>query len=114
MLDAFPAVKLGTRAVDEVRQRVQQEIHRHRGRKNDPLYGIRTILRCGAENLTDRQRTRLEKTIGPPRARSRGLTVRALGLERGYLVLHLVSFDRHMRSDELADRVNRPPSSRHA
>ena len=53
VLDAFHVVKLGTAAVDEVRRRVQQEIHGHRGRKNDPLYGIRTILRCGAEKLLD-------------------------------------------------------------
>ena len=32
----------------------------HRGRKNDPLYRIRNILRAGEENLTERQRTRLQ------------------------------------------------------
>jgi transposase len=63
VLDAFHVVKLGSQAVDEVRRRVQQQIHRHRGRKNDPLYRIRTILRCGAENLTNRQRARLERAI---------------------------------------------------
>ncbi len=63
VLDAFHVVKLGTQAVDEVRRRVQQDIHGHRGRNNDPLYGIRTILRCGAENLTDRQRARLQTAI---------------------------------------------------
>ena len=63
VLDAFHVVKLGTQAVDEVRRRVQQEIHGHRGRKHDPLYGIRTILRCGAEKLTDRQRARLDRAI---------------------------------------------------
>ena len=63
VLDAFHVVKLGSQAVDEVRRRVQQEIHGHRGRKSDPLYGIRTILRCGQEKLTDRQRSRLDKAI---------------------------------------------------
>ena len=63
VLDAFHVVKLGTQAVDEARRRVQQEIHGHRGRKNDPLYGIRTILRCGQEKLTDRQRARLDRAI---------------------------------------------------
>ncbi len=63
MLDAFHVVKLGTQAVDEDRRRVRQEIHGHRGRKNDPLYGIRTILRCGQEKLTDRQRARLDRAI---------------------------------------------------
>ena len=64
VLDAFHLVKLGTAAVDEVRRRVQQQIHGHRGRKGDPLYGIRMILRCGVEKLTDRQRARLERAIG--------------------------------------------------
>lgn len=60
VLDAFHVVKLATAVVDDVRRRVQQQIHGHRGRKNDPLYRIRNILRAGAENLTERQRARLE------------------------------------------------------
>ncbi len=60
VLDAFHVVKLGTDAVDRCRRRIQQEIHGHRGRKDDPLYGIRTTLRAGAENLTDRQWERLQ------------------------------------------------------
>ena len=63
VLDAFHIVKLGGQAVDEVRRRVQQAIHGHRGRKDDPLYGIRNLLRCAVERLTDRQHTRLEKAI---------------------------------------------------
>ena len=45
MLDAFHVVKLATQAVDEVRRRIQQDTHGHRGRKDDPLYRIRNILR---------------------------------------------------------------------
>ena len=60
VLDAFHIVKLGTAALDEVRRRVQQDTHGHRGRKTDPLYRIRNILRAGQEHLTDRQRARLE------------------------------------------------------
>nr|WP_244960731.1 ISL3 family transposase [Pseudoclavibacter chungangensis] len=63
VLDAFHVVKLGTAAVDEVRRRVQQDTLGHRGRKGDPLYGIQTILRAGAENLTEKQRNRLATTI---------------------------------------------------
>jgi transposase len=59
VLDAFHVVKLATKVVDDVRRRVQQQIHGHRGRKNDPLYRIRNILRAGRERLTDRQRERL-------------------------------------------------------
>ena len=43
VLDAFHVVKLATQAVDEVRRRVQQDIHGHRGRavyhQNDPATG---------------------------------------------------------------------------
>lgn len=63
VLDAFHVVKLGTAVVDEVRRRVQQATTGHRGRKGDPLFGIQTILRAGAENLTDKQRTRLARAI---------------------------------------------------
>ncbi|NMR21374.1 ISL3 family transposase [Cellulomonas fimi] len=62
--DAFHIVKLGGAAVDDVRRRVQQDVHGHRGRKGDPLYGIRLILRCGAEKLTDKQKRRLDQAIG--------------------------------------------------
>jgi transposase len=63
VLDAFHIVKLGTAAVDEVRRRVQQDIHGHRGRKDDPLYRIRNILRAGVEHLTDRQHARIESAF---------------------------------------------------
>ena len=42
---------------------MQQAIHGHRGRTNDPLYRIRTILRADAERLTNRQHARLEAAI---------------------------------------------------
>ncbi len=63
VLDAFHVVKLGTAAVDEVRRRVQQQILGHRGRAGDPLYGIRTTLRCGQEKLTAKQKARLDKAF---------------------------------------------------
>ena len=63
VLDAFHVVKLGTAAVDECRRRVQQETTGHRGRKGDPLYGIQKLLRAGAEKLTDKQWSRLEKAL---------------------------------------------------
>ena len=59
MLDAFHIVKLAGAAVDDVRRRIQQETLGHRGRKGDPLYGIRHVLRAGRERLTPRQQTRL-------------------------------------------------------
>ena len=63
VLDAFHVVALGTKCVDEVRRRVQQETTGHRGRKGDPLYGIQTILRAGAENLSDRQVERIVAAV---------------------------------------------------
>ena len=52
VLDAFHVVRLGFAAVDDVRRRVQQQTCGHRGRRTDPLYGIRRVLRRGAENLS--------------------------------------------------------------
>ncbi len=63
VLDAFHVVKLGSQVVDEVRRRVQQMIHGHRGRKDDPLYRIRNLLRCAEERLTERQQVRLSAAI---------------------------------------------------
>ena len=54
VLNAFHVVKLAGQAVDEVRRRVQQQTLGHRGRKGDPLYGVRNILRGAPERLTDR------------------------------------------------------------
>ena len=53
VLDAFHVTRLGFAAVDDVRRRVQQEDLGHRGRKDDPLYRIRRLLRRGHEHLSD-------------------------------------------------------------
>ena len=63
VLDAFHVVALAGHAVDDVRRRIQQEIHGHRGRSGDPLYGIRNLLRCGSERLTDKQWFRLLNAV---------------------------------------------------
>ena len=60
VLDAFHVVRLGMKAMEETRRRVQQEQLGHRGRKHDPLYRIRNPLRAGTENLSTRQIERLE------------------------------------------------------
>ncbi len=60
VLDAFHVVRLGLKAMEETRRRVQQEQLGHRGHKNDPLYAIRNPLRAGVEKLNQRQITRLE------------------------------------------------------
>jgi len=63
VVDAFHVVKLATACVDDVRRRVQQDTLGHRGRSGDPLYGIRTTLRAGVENLTDKQQARLTRAF---------------------------------------------------
>ena len=59
VMDPFYVVALIGDAMDRCRQRVQQETCGHRGRTGDPLYGIRRVLRTGAELLTAKQKTRL-------------------------------------------------------
>ena len=59
VMDPFHVVALAGDVVDRCRQRVQQQLHGHRGRSGDPLYGIRRVLRTGAGLLTDRQHARL-------------------------------------------------------
>jgi len=56
VVDAFHIVRLGNVMVDDVRRRVQQEQTGHRGRRRDPLYGIRRLLLTGEERLGDRAR----------------------------------------------------------
>jgi transposase len=68
VLDPFHITKLGLSAVDDVRCRVQQDTTGHRGRKGDPLSGIRRLLRRRADRLSDRawQRLRDGLTEGDP------------------------------------------------
>ncbi len=59
VVDCFHIIRLGNTMVDDVRRRVQQDTLGHRGRKGDPLYGIRRLLLTGEERLTDHGRKRL-------------------------------------------------------
>ena len=63
VLDAFRIVKLAGDALDEVRRRVQQDTTGHRGRKGDPLYQIRNLLRASRDRLTPRQQERLREAF---------------------------------------------------
>jgi transposase len=60
VIDPFHAVRLANLAIDDVRRRVQQDELGHRGRKGDPLYGIRRLLLRADERLSDGARSRLE------------------------------------------------------
>ena len=59
VLDVFHIVKFAGDAPGEVRRRVQQDTTGHCGRKGDPLYQIRLLLRASRHRLTPRQKERL-------------------------------------------------------
>lgn len=61
VMDPFHVVRLAGDALDRCRRRVQQTLHGHRGRKDDPLYNARRTLHTGRELLTEKQIARLEK-----------------------------------------------------
>jgi len=60
VLDPFHVIRLGLVCVEDVRRRVQQEQTGHRGRKGNPLSGIRRVLRRRRDRLTTTARGRLE------------------------------------------------------
>jgi transposase len=59
VMDPFHVVRLAGDALDRCRRRVQQALHGHRGRRDDPLYRARRTLHTGADLLTEKQKTRL-------------------------------------------------------
>jgi len=59
VLDCFHVIRLGFAAVDDVRRRVQNETLGHRGRRADPLFGIRRLLRRRADRLSEHAWQRL-------------------------------------------------------
>jgi len=69
VVDPFHAIRLANQAIDDVRRRVQQDTFGHRGRKGDPLYGIRRLLLRADERLSAHARARLEAGLaaGDPR-----------------------------------------------
>jgi len=64
VMDPFHVVRLAGDALDRCRRRVQQDLHGHRGRKDDPLYRSRRTLHTGTDLLTDRQTQRLTVLFG--------------------------------------------------
>ena len=58
-VDPFHLIKLANACIDDVRRRVQRETLGHRGRKDDPLYGVRRLLTRGWERLSEHQEERL-------------------------------------------------------
>lgn len=68
VIDHFHTIRLGNEAVNDVRRRVQQTQLGHRGRKGEPLYGIRRLLLKTWRNLTDKgwERLRAGLAAGDP------------------------------------------------
>jgi len=64
VMDPFHVVRLAGDALDRCRRRIQQDLHGHRGRKDDPLYRARRVLHTGADLVTDRQHQRLTALFG--------------------------------------------------
>jgi hypothetical protein len=59
VLDPFHVVKLALTCVDDIRRRVQQEQTGHRGLRDDPLFGIRRVLRRRRDRLSVKAAARL-------------------------------------------------------
>lgn len=66
VVDHFHLIRLANQVVTEVRQRTQQEVTGHRGRKGDPLFGIRRLLLRGRQRLEGRHWQRLEAAFDHP------------------------------------------------
>ncbi|QDP95391.1 ISL3 family transposase [Microlunatus elymi] len=67
VMDPFHMVRLAGDALEQCRQRVQQQTLGHRGRKGDPLYSARRTLLTGQDLLTDKQRDRLANLFATDR-----------------------------------------------
>lgn len=63
VMDPFHVVQLAGDQLDVTRQRVQQDTTGHRGRRGDPLFGVRLTLHTGRDLLTDRQAARLDAVL---------------------------------------------------
>jgi transposase len=68
VVDHFHVIRLVNTVIDDVRRRVQNETTGHRGRKGDPLYGVRKLLLKACEDLDARgwQRLRAGLLRGDP------------------------------------------------
>ncbi len=63
VVDHWHVIRLANAVMDDVRRRVQQTTTGHRGRKRDPLYGIRKLLLMAVEDLDKRGWARLARGL---------------------------------------------------
>ncbi|MGH3544374.1 MAG: transposase, partial [Mycobacteriales bacterium] len=139
VMDPFHVVRLAGDALDRCQRRAQQNIHGHRGRKDDPLYRARQTLHTGADLLTDKQKGRLnnlfetdqhvevEATWGiyqpmiaayrePDRAKGRELMVRLIesvshGVPKALIELTKLGRALKQRTDDVLAYFDRPGTS---
>jgi transposase len=64
VMDPFHVVALAGDKLNTTRQRVQRELTGERGKRDDPLYRARRLLRTGRTLLTGRQHARLAALFG--------------------------------------------------
>jgi transposase len=100
VVDHFHAVRLGNVAVDDARRRVQNATLEHRGRRGDPLYGIRRLLLVGAERLSERGRQRMLAGLeaGDPRGDVAACYLAKELLREAYAAPHLIDARRRLRT----------------
>lgn len=65
-MDPFHVVHIAIDALEQCRQRVQQETLGRRGRKGDPLCAARKTLLTGTDILTDTSQARLDALFACP------------------------------------------------
>jgi len=63
VVDHFHVVKLANDTVAEVRRRIATQLRGRRGRKTDPEYTVRNLLRRNREDLSDRTFAKLWNTL---------------------------------------------------
>jgi len=63
VVDHFHVVKLANDTVSEVRRRIATQLRGRRGRKTDPEYTVRNLLRRNREDLSDRTFAKLWNTL---------------------------------------------------
>ena len=63
VVDHFHVVKLANDTVSEVRRRIATQLRGRRGRKTDPEYTVRNLLRRNREDLSDRAFAKLWNTL---------------------------------------------------
>ena len=63
VMDPFHIARFARDAPNQYRHRAQQELHRHHGRADDPLFRARRTLHTSTELLTEQQQVHLRGVV---------------------------------------------------